>query len=330
MATLKRVLGSPWLLAVAAALLGLALAVPRLSLPGASWNHVVVVDITQSMNAVDMPWQRASVSRLEFVRRSLHEAAAALPCGSRLGLGVFTEYRSLLLLTPVEVCSNYDELLAVIDRIDGRMAWAGASEVSRGVFSAMAVVGALPGSPSLVFVSDGHEAPPRRPDADVAPEHRPPNLRGVLAGVGGDAPVPIPKFDVDGHRIGVWEADEVMQTDPFSLGRTVGGARQSLVDSDGKPVQALAGSGIEHLSSLKEAHLRALSQGTGLAFRRVDSSAALTAVLRDPALAQTVTAERDVRAVPTALALLLLAAAVLPLPRGTRRLNRGGGATPAG
>jgi hypothetical protein len=53
-------------------------------------------------------------------------------------------------------------------------------------------------------------------------------------------------------------------------------------------------------------------------------------VLRDPALAQTVTAERDVRAVPTALALLLLAAAVLPLPRGARRLSRDGGATPAG
>jgi mxaL protein len=322
-----RVLASPVLLAAAAALLALALAVPRLSLPGASWNHVVMVDITQSMNAVDMPWQRASVSRLEFVRRSLHDAVGALPCGSRLGLGVFTEYRSLLLLTPVEVCANYDELLAVIDRIDGRMAWAGASEVARGVFSAVGVVGALPGAPSLIFVSDGHEAPPRRPDADVSPEQRPLNLRGVLAGVGGDTPVPIPKFDVDGHRIGVWEADEVMQTDPFSLGRTVGGARQSLVDGDGKPLQALAGSGNEHLSSLKEDHLRALSQGTGLAYRRIDSAAAMSAVLRDPALAQTVTAERDVRAMPTALALLLVAAAVLPLPR--RRVRRDGG-TPTG
>jgi mxaL protein len=324
---LQRLLASPWLLGAAAALLMLALAVPRLSLQGASWNHVVVVDITQSMNAVDMPWRGASVSRLEFVRRSLHDAVGALPCGSRLGLGVFTEYRSLLLLMPVEVCANYDELLAVIDRIDGRMAWAGASEVARGVFSAVGVVGALPGAPSLIFVSDGHEAPPRRPDADVSPEQRPPNLRGVLAGVGGDTPVPIPKFDIDGHRIGVWEADEVMQTDPFSLGRTVGGARQSLVDGDGKPLQALAGSGNEHLSSLKQDHLVALSQGTGLAYRRIDSAAALGAVLRDPALAQTVTAERDVRAVPTALALLLIAVAVLPLPR--RRLRRDG-ATPAG
>ena len=38
---------------------------------------------------------------------------------------------------------------------------------------------------SLIFVSGGHEAPPRRPDADVSPEQRPPNLRGVLAGIGG-------------------------------------------------------------------------------------------------------------------------------------------------
>jgi mxaL protein len=315
-ARLGRWLRSPAPLALAALLLALSLLSPRLPLPAPSWNHVVMVDITQSMNAVDMPWGEATVARAEFVRRALRDAATALPCGSKLGLGVFTEYRSLLLLTPLEVCSHYEELLAAFDRLDGRMAWAGASEVWRGLHSAMKVVQGLPGSPSLVFISDGHEAPPLRPDTDLAPDDGLRGVRGAIAGVGGERPVPIPKFDVDGHRIGDWEADEVMQTDSVSLGRTIGGARQTLVDADGRPLAVLDGSGIEHLSSRREGHLQDLAQASTLAYRAIDRGEDLRALLLDPRLAQTVTAPRDVRALPMALALLLLAAALWPRFRG--------------
>jgi mxaL protein len=312
------------LLAAAALLLATSLVVPRVTLPASSWNHVVMVDVTQSMNAVDMPWGEATVPRITFVQRALREAAAAMPCGSKLGVGVFTEYRSLLLLMPLEVCSHYEELLAAFDRLDGRMAWAGASEVWRGVHSAMKVVKDLPGSPSLVFISDGHEAPPLRPDTDLAPDEALRGVRGAIAGVGGAQPVPIPKHDMDGHRIGVWDADEVMQTDSVSLGRTIGGARQTLVDADGRPVMAYAGSGIEHLSLRKDAHLQALATASGLTYRPIDSPADLRALLRSNALAQRVVAPRDVRAVPTALALLLLLWALRPA------FSLGRAATPSG
>lgn len=326
---MKRFLSAPWLLAAAALLLALSLLTLRLPLPGRSWHQVVMVDITQSMNAVDMPGQDEQIARIAFVRRALSEAAAAMPCGSKLGVGVFTEYRSLLLLTPVEVCSHYEELLAVFARLDGRMAWAGASEVRRGVFSALRVVKDLPGTPSLVFITDGHEAPPLRSDASLSPDQEIGEVRGVIAGVGGDRPVPIPKFDIDGQRIGVWDADEVMQSDAASLGRTVGGAQQSLVGVDGKPLQVYAGSGIEHLSSLRENHLQALALGNNLAYQRIESPATLAALLRDPRWAQTVTAPRDVRAAPLGLALLLLCAALWPA-RWKRAVQRSRRKMPVG
>ncbi len=298
-------------LLIAAACLALAAWGPRVPLPGQTWHHVVMVDVTQSMNTVDVALDGRAVPRLAFVRQALHDAVSALPCGSRLGLGVFSEYRSLLLITPLEVCAHYDELLAVVDRIDGRMAWAGASEVSRGLSSAVTVAKGLAGAPSLIFVSDGHEAPPLRPDA------RPTlatagDLRGAVAGVGGDALAPIPKLDPDGQLLGVWEAHEVMQTDGMSLGRTTAGAQQSLVDDNGKSLKVFAGTGQEHLSSLKQAHLQELARDVGLVYQRLARSDDLARLMIDRSFARTITAPRDVRFVPLALALALLCAAFWP------------------
>jgi mxaL protein len=295
----------------AAACLALAAWGPRVPLSGQTWHHVVMVDVTQSMNTVDMAVGGRSVPRLTFVRQALHDTMSALPCGSRLGLGVFSEYRSLLLITPLEVCTHYDELLAVVDRIDGRMAWAGASEVSRGLSSAVTVANGLPDTPSLIFVSDGHEAPPLRPGARptlaVAGD-----LRGAVAGVGGDAPTPIPKFDPNGQLLGVWEANEVMQSDGMSLGRTTGGAQQTLVDEGGKPLQVFAGTGQEHLSSLKQAHLQELARDMGLAYQRLARSEDLARLMVDRRFARALTAPRDVRFVPLIVALALLCAAFWP------------------
>jgi mxaL protein len=296
----------PWL--AAALLLLLALADPHAPVTQLRWQHVVIVDITQSMNTLDMRigGSAGDDSRLAFARRALQQALADLPCGSALGLGVFTEYRSLLLLAPLEVCAHYDELLAVIERIDGRMAWAASSEVSRGVFSAMQVTQGLADRPSLVFISDGHESPPLRagrlPNLDLPA--RP--VLGWVAGVGGDIPAPIPKIDPSGRPLGVWQADDVMQSDPSSLGRTIGGAQQSLVDNDGAPLQAYEASGIEHLSSLKQAHLQAVADAAGLRYRRLRDVGDLSAAMRAPELARPVKTQASWRWLPALAALVLL------------------------
>ncbi len=309
------------LLAGAALALFAALLGPRVQLPSDTWNHVVVIDITQSMNTRDMALQGEPVPRLAFAKSALRDALAGMPCGSKLGIGVFSEYRVLLLLAPVEVCDNYNDLPAVIDRIDGTMSWAGASEVGKGVGSAVRALRTMAGKPSLIFISDGHEAPPLRPGQRPRFDEPLGEIHGVIAGVGGDAPKPIPKFDVEGHLLGVWEADDVMQTDTISLGQTQNGAKQSLVEENGQPVQVFEGSGTEHLSSLKEPHLRELADVTGLGYRRLVASGDLSDVLRDPALARRAWVPWDLRAVPAALALVLLCAAFLPAWRGARRID---------
>jgi mxaL protein len=102
------------LLVAAAVLLVLAWADPKALRTQQRWHHLAFVDVTQSMNTLDMPQAGststavAADSRLAFTRRALQRALADLPCGSKLGLGIFTEYRSLLLLAPLEVCAHYD------------------------------------------------------------------------------------------------------------------------------------------------------------------------------------------------------------------------------
>ena len=141
-------------------LLLVAILIPPFNISRTTYDYLVVFDITQSMNVEDYDINGIPTSRLTFartaVRRTLHE----LPCGSRVGWGVFSEYRTLVLLAPIEVCSNYNDLLASLDRIDGRMRWGNASEISKGLFWAMRGARDIGSHPSVLFLTDGQEAPP--------------------------------------------------------------------------------------------------------------------------------------------------------------------------
>ena len=268
-------------IALALALLLAALVTPVVELPGTAHDTVIVFDISQSMGVEDQQIDGAKVDRLAYARAAARVALRELPCGSHIGWGVFAEYRSLLLLTPIEVCAHYNDLLATLDAIDGRMRWGNASEVTKGVFWALRVAGQAGGHPNLVFLTDGQEAPPLR-DADMPlfDDLRPGAVQGWIVGVGGDEPKPIPKTDAEGKRIGWWRADDVVQ--PQS-GR--GALRQ------------------EHLSSLHEPHLQALARRLGLHYARLGSPQVLADALRDPRLAQH-------RPVPTRLAWLPALAAL--------------------
>ena len=291
-----------WLLVGAALALALVFAHPSLPLQRALFNHVVVLDITQSMNVRDVVLDGKPVSRLDFAKHALRQSLVEMPCGSRLGWALFTEYRSLLLLSPVEVCNNLGELRATLDRIDGRMAWTGNSEIAKGLFAAVAIAKQLPDRPDLVFISDGHEAPP------LDRRNRPPfggkvgEVAGMVVGVGSLVPSPIPKTDPTGRALGYWHADEVQQSDPRSQGR--GGKGEAMAGDAAEGVAPGAGS--EHLSSLHEAHLRQLAADTGLGYHRLTSAAPFIALLTAPALARPVPARLDLSPLLGGLALLLL------------------------
>ncbi|WP_157266234.1 vWA domain-containing protein [Azohydromonas aeria] len=300
-------------LPAAVLLLALALNNVHVSLVRPQLATVVVLDVTQSMDVIDVRLDGRPVSRLALARSALHEALGRLPCGSRIGLGTFTEHRSVLLLAPLEVCANLQELRGALARIDGRMAWSGNSEVAKGLNGALRLARALPDEPGLVFVTDGHEAPP------LNPRYRPPmdreaqDARGWLVGVGGAALSPIPRSDPEGRPLGFWGAAEVLQADPYSRGRSGSVEGEQMVEDAARapPPDLGATPGREHLSSLREPYLQRLAQETGLRYARLDGADALAALLRDPALAQPRRQAVSLRPLLALLALALLASRYL-------------------
>ncbi len=65
----------------------------------------------------------------------------------------------------------------------------------------------------MVFITDGHEAPPIDPQSPFAmpDDVQPGQIRGWVVGAGGDTPQPIPHTDDEDHRIGYWNARDVIQ-----------------------------------------------------------------------------------------------------------------------
>lgn len=308
-------------LALAALLLMLAFTNPTLPWKRSLYEHIVVLDITQSMNVEDMRLAGKPAARLAFAKRMLHDALAELPCGSRLGWAIFTEYRAYLLYTPVEVCANRAELRASLAGIDGRMAWSGNSEIAKGLHSGIAVAKALPGTPSLVFLTDGHESPPLAPRHRPRFDDKPGDVAGVLVGVGELTPAPIPKLDPLGRRIGFWAADEVAQSDLRSQGRGASVGGEALAEEGSEPAAPGLGAtpGSEHLSGLREPYLKLLAAENGLAYHRLRDAQGLSRAWRDAALARPVPVRADLRMPLAALAgLLLLAPYVIALARRGR------------
>jgi len=269
-----------------------ALAMPRIDLPRSAYDYVMVFDISQSMNVEDYQLDGEPVSRLAFAHEAARRTVRDLPCGSRVGWAAFTGYRTIPLLAPVEVCANYNDLLASLDQIDGRMRWSNASEITKGVYwsvlSAQEIDLSSDVHPDVVFLSDGQEAPlldPAYPPRvlDDLPKDA---IRGWLIGVGGDAPSPIPRIDEEGHRQGYWHADEVIQ--PTAFGNNTAPA-------------------IEHLSALREPHLRALANQLDFSYARLTSPPSLSEALRDPNFARRRPAPTDLFWLPASLAVLLLA-----------------------
>ena len=217
---------------------------PTLALERNTYRYVFVFDISQSMNVVDVPPPAPSMSRLAFAKQSVQAAMAEMPCGAEVGLALFTGHRAFLMITPVEVCASYRELSTMLASIDWQMTWEARSEVAKGVFSSIKLLGALPSPTRLVFLTDGHEAPPINPDAPPQFVGDPGKIRGLVVGVGGDTAVAIPKFDQHGEPDGFWQATDVMQTDTFR-------AAQLARDNPSAAV-----TGTEHLSALRGARSR--------------------------------------------------------------------------
>ncbi len=285
------------LLLAALTLLAASVLLPPVTLERPTWRYLVVFDITQSMDVEDQSVDGQAASRLAAAREAARLALVALPCGSSIGWAVFTGYRVMPLSLPLEVCRHHEPLLASLERIDGRMRWADASNVGKGVTWAIRSARSIDAATRVVFLSDGHEAPPlRENEQPPAQDIEPGEVPGWVVGVGGELPTPIPRSDREGRRLGDWQAADVVQGYGGSSGR-----------------------GTEHLSALHEAHLRELAGRLGLQYRRLDAPAALRDAMRDAGYAGAAPVATDLRWVPALAALGLLAWAFRPERWGGRR-----------
>jgi len=281
--------GRFWLIPTLALLLLLvAILIPPFNVARRTYDYLVVFDITQSMNVEDYDINGIPTSRLAFartaVRRTLHE----LPCGSRVGWGVFSEYRTLVLLAPIEVCSNYNDLLASLDRIDGRMRWGNASEISKGLFWAMRGARDVGSHPRVLFLTDGQEAPPIDGEGlAMFDDLKRGDIGGWLIGVGGYTPRPIPRTDADGRPIGFWHADEVVQRDAPTAGH-----------------KAVASH--EHLSEVREPYLRTLAREVDFEYQHMSSLDSIREAMLHPQFAEQRRAPTDFGGIAAVAALITL------------------------
>lgn len=310
---------SIWLLASSAILLLIALLMPELPFPGKKYDYFFVVDITRSMNVQDYQDSNGDpISRLEKVKNDALTAISQLPCGSRVGLGVFTERMPTLLYTPMEVCRDYPEIHESIRRLDWRMAWVADSNIIQAFANTLELMRTVAlDNATLVFFTDGQEAPPMNsryaPDlaqlqAEDETGRRP--ITGLIVGTGDHGLSRIPKYDEEGTQIGFYTAEDVPHGTNFGLPEDPSKIEGYVPRN--APWGNQSHSGNEHLASVREDYLKSLAEPAGMHYHHLQSAQDLLAALTHPDYAQRHFRQTNVSFIPAALALLLLFLAYIP------------------
>jgi mxaL protein len=219
-------------------------------------------------------------------------ALAALPCGSRAAVALFAGTDTLVLFEPLEICRHYPAIEEVVRRIDWRMAWDGDSRVEAAVLAALHEAGQR--GLDLVFISDGDEAPhvsvPHMADLLAAQG----KVKGLLVGVGGPQPRPVPRLDADNHVVGYWTAVDAVREGFYPN-------LSELVKQAPSP-ETLERSGAldevqEYKSALNEEYLKLVGASAGLGYITSESPQQVASAIADPAIARREKAERDMRIV---------------------------------
>jgi mxaL protein len=276
------------LLILAALMLAPVFARPSIPISQPVLRYLFVVDITQSMNVRDYTVDGQPVDRLTFVKLALIKVVQGLPCGSFVGIGLFTGWQTEVLFDPIEVCHHRREMDEVIRYVDWRMTWAPQSNIARGLRDGLSKLGSRKRRASLVFFTDGDEAPDWG-DAPTTGRHPPRAApRGLIVGVGDLRSSAIPLLNQWGRTTGYFQRE-------------------------GQP----------YLSALKEDYLRRLGNRTGLAYHRLRSPGPLLELLRSTRYADARPARLDVRWAFGAAAWCLLLAVYVPvaLRAGVSRLR---------
>jgi mxaL protein len=291
---------------------------PQRMLAGTTFAYLFVIDVSESMNvrdvdaetpgrspsaseAMDGRERRPTQSRLDRAKAAVIAALAALPCGSRVAVGLFAGSDTLVLFEPLEVCRHFPAIEQVVEGIDWRMAWDGDSRVEAGVVNALHEAGNR--GLDLVFLSDGDEAP------HVAVPHMGELLalqgkvKGWLGGIGSQQSSPVPHLDADNKIVGYWTAVDAVREGFYPN-------LSELVKQAASPAELERSGALdevrEHKSALNEDYLRLIGASAGLGYVKADSPARVAATIADASTARHEPAQRDMRIVFGLFAALLV------------------------
>lgn len=233
-------------------LLTLALVKPEIQLKQKVHNYLLVADVSQSMNAEDEKLNNQAASRLAYTRHMMKKIVETSSCGTYISVGIFASDNVALLITPLEVCANYDVITDTISHLEWRMAWKGNSRLSFAVKAAENVLDSLNTPAQMLFFTDGDEAP--RVNVTIKQDLSSVQIgkNFVFVGVGGTTKVAVPRFNAANKRVGYWPMND--NNNAGAVGVTYADASQ---DEPDPPIASAEYD--QFLSQLEDDYLKSLA-----------------------------------------------------------------------
>lgn len=251
------------LLLAALALLLAALLQPTVPLKRDIRNYFLVADISQSMNVTDMGSDAHPLTRMAHMQSMLRGIVSALPCGTKVSIGLFAGASIAAMYNPIEVCRNFAAIQYTIEQLDWRASWSGNSRIRSSVVSLASVLRAFPEPAQVVFFTDGEEAPLLH----TFNRYNLSNFQGgddwLLVGVGSEKGKPIPKLNEHNQLIGFWANESfAMQPGIAQISQSTMGTRDDNVAN---------AAGDRYLSKMDEKYLISLAREINASYVRGDS-----------------------------------------------------------
>lgn len=271
---------------------------PTLMLKNKVQDTLFVMDISESMNVLDVEFNQGRVSRLEAAKLATREAMSSLNCGSKVALGLFAGDQVIVLFEPLEICRHFSAIDQVVSSVTTHMRWIGDSIIENGFLHA--IEEARNRQLNLIFITDGDEMPHKSAPRVTQLEKQRGKITGAAFLVGGRTPLPVPKVDGTGEVVAYWTQEEAAKEGfhPNLLAFV-----DALAPGQSAPEGALSEVG-EHLSAAKPEYLKVLTYAAGLGYQELKKQGDASAFVATNAITKNSLADSDVRWIFSMLACL--------------------------
>ncbi len=252
-------------------------------------DTLFLIDVSESMNVRDVDYPKPQTSRLDLAKHAVRGAMSQLPCGSRVSVGLFAGDEIVVLFEPLEICQHFPAIEQVVERLDSRMRWIGDSWVIRALIATNKE--AKKRKMNFVFISDFDEMPHRTAPRLTELLELKAKAKGLLLGVGGETPQPIPRLDGSNQIIGYWTQEEaVLEGNHPNLLAFVKTLQPGEKAQDGMLDEVS-----EHLSAFNRNLIQAAAQAGDTTFMHVKTPAEAMSAMKNSTFQKDAQAERDAR-----------------------------------